>query len=241
MAVITPENVPVWLEANGYETLDHFRRDYGLTATGPVTESDLRAMSIRRCGVQTGSSRNSPITKLHTNRPKVFIRHRLTNPLLRDMFDEKLLNGLNMWSQVADVIFSLTTKENDAQIEVQTKQIDGPSNTLAFAYFPMGPNYRLPLVFDTSEAWEEASGPDFETTACHEGGHNLGLDHDPTAQGIMAAFYNPRITAPTSAWEIKQIVDRYGNPIATPPTTPTETSKSRVVITGQNLRVESIT
>lgn len=236
MAAISPENAAVWLEAAGYESLDHFRRDYGLTTTGPVTETDLRAMSVRRCGVKTGSSRNGA-TKLHTNRPKVFVRHRLQNSLLRDKFDQKLLDGLNLWSRVADVIFSLTTKDSDAQIEVQTKQIDGPSNTLAFAYFPMGPNYRLPLVFDTTEAWEEPSGPDFETTACHEGGHNLGIDHDPTAEGIMAAFYNPRISVPTSAWEIKQIVDRYGAPVA-PPTVPTPTSpKTRLVITGQNIQI----
>lgn len=236
---ISPENAPAWLAAAGYESIEEFRKDYGLTTVGPINATDLRAMSIRRCGVKTGSSRGAQV-KLHTNRPKVFIRHRLQNSLLRDKFDEKLLAGLNLWSAVADIVFSLTNNEGDAQIEVQTKQIDGPSNTLAYAYFPMGPGYRLPLVFDTTEAWEEASGPDFETTACHEGGHNLGIDHDPTALGIMAAFYNPRIQVPTSKWEIDQVVSRYGAPKVQPPptdpTTPT-VSKKRLVITGDNIKI----
>lgn len=240
MATLSPENVPVWLKVCGYESLEHFRADYGLSTVGPLQESDLRAMSVRRCGVKSGQARTGP-TKLHTNRPLVYVRDRLQNSALRDRFDEKLLFGLNLWSAVADIKFALTTKQNDAQIEVQVAKIDGPSNTLAYAYFPQGAAYRLPLVFDTMEAWEEPSGPDFEGTACHEGGHNIGLDHDPTAKGIMAAFYNPRIQVPTSPWEIEQIVSRYGKPtISVPPPVdpPTSVPKSRLVITGINLRIE---
>lgn len=237
---VSPENVQAWLTAFGYESIDQFRKEYGLTHTGPLNHLDIKLMTIRRCGVQFG--RAGTANKLHTNRPLVFVRHRLTNSLLKDKFDEKLLAGLNLWSRVADVQFALTTKDSDAQIEVRTELIDGPSNTLAYAYFPQGQKYRLPLVFDTAEAWEEPAGPDFEGTACHEGGHNLGLDHDPTAQGIMAAFYNPRIQVPTSAWEIQQIVSRYGAPVVTPqpPTlpTPSPASKTRVVITGTDLKIE---
>lgn len=240
---VTLETANIFLREMGYESIEQFRKEYGLNHTGPIDERDLRAMAIKRCGVRFGQARGST-TKLHTNRPKVFVRHRLTNSLLRDKFDEKLLAGLNMWSKVADIQFSLTNIEGDAQIEVQTKQIDGPANTLAFAYFPQGAGWRLPLVFDTAEAWEEPSGPDFECTACHEGGHNCGIDHDPTAQGIMAAFYNPRITVPTSTWEINEMVSRYGKPVpvtpSQPPTPPTQppVSKRRVVITGENLRIE---
>lgn len=240
MLALTPENVPVWLKMHGYESIVQFRHEYGLSHTGPADERDLRAMAVKRCGVKSGQARNGP-AKLSTNRPKVFIRGRLDSPALRDKFDEKLLAGLNLWSAVADLRFELTSKDSDAQIEVQVERIDGPSNTLAYAYFPQGPGYRLPLVFDTSEAWDEPVGPLFMTTACHEGGHNCGLDHDPTAKGIMAAFYNAQIKAPSSPWELEQIVSRYGKPVAvpTPPpvTPPPAVSKSRLVITGKDIQI----
>jgi hypothetical protein len=59
----------------------------------------------------------------------------------------------------------------------------------------------------------------------------------------MAAFYNPKILVPTSPWEIKQMVDRYGAPLPTTPVPPTplppgQLEKLRVLISGNNLKVE---
>jgi hypothetical protein len=66
----------------------------------------------------------------------------------------------------------------------------------------------------------------------------MGIDHDPTAQGIMAAFYNPRIQVPTSAWELNEVVSRYGKPILPTPDVPTPTvPKTRLVITGTDLKI----
>lgn len=177
-------------------------------------------MVAPRCGCAFRRGVNAPV-KLMTNRPLVFFQEFLTKTMTVEQFVERMMAGLNLWSVVCDIKFERTSDVDKAHIVVKTETIDGPGETLAYAYFPSGARLQLPLVMGAEEAWDTEFGPQLMTTSCHEGGHNCGVDHDPTGQGVMAAFYNPKVLKPTSSWEIGQMQSRYGKPLTVTPTQPT--------------------
>jgi hypothetical protein len=85
-------------------------------------------------------------------------------------------------------------------------RIDGPSGTLAHAYFPTSTTSGIAgdLHFDDGETWSigAASGTvDFLEVCTHELGHALGLGHEsPPPDAIMNPFYAARYTGFGSAY-----------------------------------------
>ncbi|MEO1394420.1 MAG: matrixin family metalloprotease [Cyanobacteria bacterium J06634_5] len=95
------------------------------------------------------------------------------------------VDALKLWSNYAPLNFKEVADTGDGRtvdIRVGSNFIDGPSNTLAFAYFPGGGD----ITFDTGENWRESL---FLETAVHELGHSLGLGHETQVSAIM----NPTI------------------------------------------------
>lgn len=232
-----------WLSHYEYPTVKDMQSEYNLPMTGVVDNDTREAMTARRCGCAFRRNPGSVQAKLPTNRPKVFFQDFIKTDFTQDTFVKAVIEGMNYWSKVCNLTFERTLVQTQANIVVKTEVIDGPGETLAYAYFPSGNRLGLPLVFGEEEAWDKAWGIDLRSTACHEGGHNAGVDHDPTAKGVMAAFYNPKILVPTSVWEIKQMVDRYGGPLpqsvpAPTPLPPGQLEKLRILISGNNLKVE---
>lgn len=115
----------------------------------------------------------------------------------------------------------------------QRSGFDGPSGTLALAYLPVGvsASYRNGgsvgaglVLYDLDEPWTNQKPYGrrigFKPVNWHEGcGHGTGLSHNRAGGTIMAATYDARFEGP-SAWEIAELVDRYGPATAAPPIPP---------------------
>ncbi len=84
---------------------------------------------------------------------------------------------------------------NRPNIRIGHHEIDGGSNILAHAFFPDGSGRAGDVHLDSDESWTTEgsfSSIDIIEVMTHELGHSLGLDHEPSDDAIMNAFYSGR-------------------------------------------------
>lgn len=229
-----------WLKHYEYPSLTEVKEEYGLSVETP-DDSPLveKAMLVPRCGNAFRRAGNANV-KLMTNRPLIFFEEFLEKQFTVEAFVKEVMDGYNLWTAVCDIKFDRTSDRNKAHIVIKTELIDGPGQTLAYAYFPSGTRMQLPCVFAEEEAWDTPFGPKLRSTAGHEGGHNMGFDHDPSGKGLMAAFYNADIQVPTSSWEFGQAQSRYGKAVPATPTLPPTTGNEETInirVSGRGLKV----
>jgi peptidoglycan hydrolase-like protein with peptidoglycan-binding domain len=99
-------------------------------------------------------------------------------------------------------------------IKVRARDYDGSGRTLAYAYLPDAPpDYRGCIYFDRPENWvttSPASGGthDIISTAAHELGHVLGLNHINDDSALMSPYYNGKRTLNTN--DLAQFKGLYG-------------------------------
>ncbi len=141
--------------------------------------------------------------------------------LLRKAFRAAVAEALASWSAVCNLTFveSATTA---ADILIGTGTIDGPQGVLAWSELP--PANPVHQKYDTGERWRTGAGVGISlpAVAAHELGHALGLEHDPQAGALMAAYYDERILVPQPR-DIVRIQAMYGPPVVLPPPTPSPT------------------
>ena len=121
-------------------------------------------------------------------------------------FLDEIELAFGAWSAVADILFVPVTDgggpynvEPTADIRIGAHVFDGPSATLAHAFFPPpnGVTAAGDTHFDSAEPWTCAPGAGsigFGIVALHELGHAIGLDHEPTDIAVMNPFYNAALT-----------------------------------------------
>lgn len=123
----------------------------------------------------------------------------ISNNAAKDLFEE----ALEVWSEVAPLNFTEITDPgngNAVDIRVQGDFIDGPSNTLAFAFFPQGGD----ITFDTGDNWNASL---FLETAVHELGHSLGLGHETGVNAIMNPSIQNRYNGPGTAFLLQDDIN----------------------------------
>jgi len=126
-----------------------------------------------------------------------------------DSEQDEIVEAMMLWAEVAALTFTETTQPGLAySIDINFAPVDGPGNTLAFAYFPMVGN----MTFDTAESWAIDAPTDIKAVALHELGHSLGMGHSDDPDAIMYPFYAPGDPAVLGADDIAGIQTLYGKP-----------------------------
>ena len=149
------------------------------------------------------------------------------NGLSLDKAKSLIVSALGTWSEYAPLNFEEIADpgaNNKVDIRVQSKDIDGKGNTLAYAYFPSVGD----ITFDTAETWSETK---FLETAVHELGHSLGLDHEDDTEAIMNSVLGNKFAGKDAPFllgdDIRGIRNLYG------------TGKGSVTRLGQNAPTRS--
>ena len=125
-------------------------------------------------------------------------------PGFQACFITEIQNAFAAWQAVANIRFVQVTDSGSAfnasnasgDIRIGAHYFDGPSGTLAHAYYPPpnGTSGAGDMHFDSSESWTcNTSGVDIGVVALHEIGHSLGLGHEDQSSitAIMDPYYNP--------------------------------------------------
>ncbi|HSJ87916.1 MAG TPA: matrixin family metalloprotease [Anaerolineales bacterium] len=147
-------------------------------------------------------------------------------PGFQPCFITKIQNAFAAWQAVANIQF-VQVNDNGAafnaagatgDIRIGAHAFDGPSGTLAHAYYPPpnGNSAAGDLHFDSAENWScTTNGTDIAIVALHEIGHSLGLSHEnTTAVAVMDPFYNSSLTGLQSD-DISGVESVYGLPALT--------------------------
>jgi Ca2+-binding RTX toxin-like protein len=111
--------------------------------------------------------------------------------------------AFDAWEAVANIDFVEVSDSSSSDIRLGFDSIDGPSGTLAEAFFSF---IGVTLVestirFDNAENFVVSDGNaggdsvNFKTVAIHEIGHAIGISHTSVSPAIMQAFIDPDVNA----------------------------------------------
>lgn len=115
------------------------------------------------------------------------------------VFANLIRKAFNLWESVANIDFRQVRDSADSDIRLGWSDIDGPYNTLGYAYVAIGQRQkgfdsivRAEIEFDRAEIWSTDGTPgygemDFHALAVHEIGHAIGIDHSPDSGAVMHA------------------------------------------------------
>lgn len=149
------------------------------------------------------------------------------NSFLPGGFQAQVANAFNAWSAIADITFNLVADPGvgwqspgamASDIRIGGAVVDGPSNTLAYAFFPPsnGGAAAGDVIFDSQENWTIGNaGIDVFTVVAHEIGHAIGLGHTNVPGSLMNPFYAYTPTGP-QADDIAGAQFIYGSPTLSP-------------------------
>ena len=114
-------------------------------------------------------------------------------------FQKEIVEALSVWEVEADIRFTQVQDTINTDIRFGWANIDGSGSVLGETVFPSaGPLNQVIVAFDRAESWfvggdAPANLIDFSSTAIHEIGHAIGIDHSETNQSIMRASYSREI------------------------------------------------
>ena len=110
-------------------------------------------------------------------------------------YEDVIRAAFATWSAVADIQF-LEVSSDSANVDIRLggNAIDGSSGTLGttFTTFSGTEILEVDIEFDTAESWVAGTSTfgtvGLQEVAIHEIGHAIGLDHETSADAIMAPF-----------------------------------------------------
>uniref|UniRef100_A0A8B9LKM8 interstitial collagenase n=1 Tax=Astyanax mexicanus TaxID=7994 RepID=A0A8B9LKM8_ASTMX len=183
------------------EKLAEMQNFFELTVTGTLDNETLEVMKKPRCGVpDVASYAAAPVDyKWPTNKLTYRIEN-YTPDMSQAEVDNSIVRAFKVWSDVtplkftriysgvADIMISF-----GARVHGDGYPFDGPSGTLAHAFFPSS-GIGGDAHFDEDETFTFASqyGINLFLVAAHEFGHALGLDHSRVRNALMFPTYSYR-------------------------------------------------
>ncbi len=158
-------------------------------------------MRTPRCGVPDSAAFVIDGRKWdHTNLTYKFSE--LASDLSGADIGDAIRKAFHLWEEVSVLRFQEVGAGQPADIVIRFvsgdhgdyEGFDGPSGTLAHAFFPPPNSGSLAgdAHFDDDDSWSidlPASGTDLVTVAAHEFGHSLGLAHSQVTTALMFPFY----------------------------------------------------
>ena len=236
-----------------------YQRFYGLKPDGCVGAKTKAHLTQPGCGVPdipsnlSGSSPSAPFVL----RGCKYNKNRLTYAFLNGTADlpggrerEIVREAFQAWANVANLTFEEVQPDESPDFRIAWRfgshgdgeGFDGPSGTLAHAFFPPpcgGPNAG-DLHFDVAEQWIDdpsASGILLRQVAIHEIGHLLGLRHSQDEGAVMFRFYSPdRINLTDD--DIAGIRELYGAPAQSEQLLLTATASDNLARTADEAKYE---
>lgn len=187
----------------------YFQKVYGLEVDGWVGEQTLGVIEKPVCGVADrpegmaaftlgGCKYNSHTLTYHIVNTSPDLPAERCKQIIRESF--------GVWAAVTPLRFTEVPLNANPTFRISFERgehgdgrgaaFDGVGNVLAHAYYPppCGGVFAGHLHFDEDEQWTD--GPSqgrkisLQSTAIHEIGHNLGLDHSDDPNSIMYAYLN---------------------------------------------------
>ncbi|XP_055380264.1 matrix metalloproteinase-2 isoform X2 [Condylostylus longicornis] len=190
-------------ETTWVKAIQEFQSFAGLNVTGELDDETMHTMTLPRCGVRDkvgfGSDSRAKRYALQGSRWKVkSLSYKISQypkRLKKTDVDNVIAKAFGVWGAYTDLTFT-QKKSGPVHIDIKFAEgehgdgdpFDGPSGTLAHAYFPV---YGGDAHFDDAEHWTIGaySGTNLFQVAAHEFGHSLGLSHSDTRSALMAPFY----------------------------------------------------
>lgn len=191
--------------------IKRFQRFFNLKVdgiVGPITKGKLLD---KRCGVPDFTPNITATAENFVLRGCKYNKRLLTYAFVNGTGDlpgqrehDIVRQAFDAWQEVCGLTFAEVSLHSSHDFSIAWRSghhgdgngFDGPSNTLAHAFFPppCGGAHAGAMHFDEAEKWTEAgdaSGIVLLQVAIHEIGHLLGLSHSNDETAIMYPYYGP--------------------------------------------------
>lgn len=223
--------------------LASYQKRWGLSQTGVADAETVRLMARRYCGCPDFVIEEARGLPRWASREITFSSTlQLRQPDVQSQRDQVLTEVFSHIGQHCGLSVRLVTGQANVMQRGASsrndRQLDGAGGTLAYAYLPgvdLPTSRSLDQVIDLDERWSRKM---LWLVIAHEFCHNLGLSHNEDSQiALMDPHLNMDLDG-LQAWDIAQLVSRYGQPPSSPVPSPSPTPTIPTGLPLVNLTIE---
>jgi hypothetical protein len=177
------------------EAVHKFQKMTGLKKTGTVNKDTIQQMEKRRCGLSDFAKGNKKSSEDKWS--KTHLEYSFDNyspDMSKEDIKHEFKKAFQMWSDVTPLTFTkVDSSSADITIKFTSKDhgdhkaFDGSGEVVAYATSLE----KGEIHFDEDETWgltDDDESTNVITTAAHEIGHALGLDHSDVEDAVMFPY-----------------------------------------------------